>query len=144
MNESNGLKWSQENGWNQSKRRSLSSIQAISTDKKVLTRNMSTNKRSDKDRVKDKNQRITKWLTQKDSIDSDLMYWKSLAKERQKALEIAIKQNKQLVEDNQRLAEGLEECKDQNDILVQENKHFSQFAEEGIKLKDLFNQCIDS
>ena len=143
MNESKGLKLSKENPSNRSKRRSLSSIQPISTDNKVMTRSMASTKISDKDKVKDKNQRITKWMTQKDSIDSDLKYWKTLAKERQKALEITLNENKQLSEDNQRLTQELEECKLDNELLVQENQHLSRLAEEGVKLKQLLDECID-
>ena len=143
MNESKCLKSSKENPSNRSKRRSLSSIQPISTDNKVMTRSMASTKISDKDKVKDKNQRITKWMTQKDSIDSDLKYWKTLAKERQKALEITLNENKQLSEDNQRLTQELEECKLDNELLVQENQHLSRLAEEGVKLKQLLDECID-
>jgi len=143
MNESKGLKSSKENPINRSKRRSLSSIQPISTDNKVMTRSMASTKRSDKDKVKDKNERITKWMTQKDSIDSDLKYWKTLAKERQKALEITINENKELSEDNQRLTQELEECKLQNELLIEENQHLSRLAEEGVKLKQLLDECID-
>jgi TRAP-type C4-dicarboxylate transport system substrate-binding protein len=76
-----------------------------------------------------KNQTISKWLTNKDSIDFDLKYWKTLAKERQKALEKALEENEELVHEN--------------DCLKRENEHLSQLAEEGIRLKNLLQEYID-
>ena len=127
------------------KRRSLSSIQPISSDNKVLTRSMATVKRSDKDKIKDKNlknERAIKWMTQKDSIETDVKYWKTLAKERQKALEITLKENKTLAEENEKLTEELDEAKHSIEILTQENNHFRELAEEGARLKELLDEVI--
>ena len=108
-------------------------IQPISTDNKVLTRSMATTKSSDKDKVRDENERTTKWLAQKDSSDSDSEYLKILVKEIQKALKTTLKEKQQLSED-------LQEVKLQNEILIEEKQHLSKLAEEGIKLRDLLNE----
>ncbi len=63
----------------------------------------------------------TKEMITKDSIDKNLTYWKTLAKEIQEALKQALEQN--------------EELSHVNELLKEENKHLSQLAEEGRKHK---------
>jgi hypothetical protein len=113
---------------NKSHRKSLQLLQPVSNDNKLLTRNMNKTSKQSKDNTS-KNQTISKWLTNKDSIDFDLKYWKTLAKERQKALEKALEENEELVHEN--------------DCLKRENEHLSQLAEEGIRLKNLLQEYID-
>lgn len=81
-------------------------------------------------------------MTQKDSIDTDFKYWKTLAKEREKALKAALEENKTLAEENGKLAQELDEAKHSIEILTQENQHLSRLAEEGVKLKELLDEVI--
>jgi len=117
-----------------SKRRSLQLLQPMSNNNKLLTRDMSEKHAQLKNKAT-KNQTITKWLTEKDSIDNDVKYWKTLAKERAKALEKALKENEELVHQKDELIH-------QNEILTQENEHLSKLAEEGVKLKELIEEYL--
>jgi len=113
---------------NKLNRKSLQLLQPVSNNNKLLTRNMNKTSKQSKDNTSN-NQTINKWLTDKDSIDFDLKYWKTLAKQREKALQKALKQNEELVHEN--------------DCLKRENEHLSQLAEEGIRLKNLLQEYID-
>lgn len=113
---------------NKLNRKSLQLLQPVSNNNKLLTRNMNKISKQSKDKTS-KNQTINKWLTDKDSIDFDLKYWKTLAKEREKALQKALQQNEELVHEN--------------DCLKRENQHLSQLAEEGVRLKNLLQEYID-
>jgi hypothetical protein len=113
---------------NKLNRKSLQLLQPVSNNNKLLTRNMNKISKQSKDKTS-KNQTINKWLTDKDSIDFDLKYWKTLAKEREKALQKALQQNEELVHEN--------------DCLKRENEHLSQLAEEGVRLKNLLQEYID-
>ncbi|XP_054163541.1 uncharacterized protein LOC128961338 [Oppia nitens] len=124
-----------------SKRRSLHSLQPISDNNKVLTRTMTT-KKSDKDKCIEKTQRVVRWMTDKDSVDNDLKYWKCLAKERSKALEVALKANEELVSRNDELTRDLQESRHEKELLEAENKHLSELAAEGIKLKEMIAEYL--
>jgi hypothetical protein len=113
---------------NKLNRKSLQLLQPVSNNNKLLTRNMNKISKQSKDKTS-KNQTINKWLTDKDSIDFDLKYWKTLAKEREKALQKALQENEELVHEN--------------DCLKRENQHLSQLAEEGVRLKNLLQEYID-
>lgn len=113
---------------NKLNRKSLQLLQPVSNNNKLLTRNMNKISKQSKDKTS-KNQTINKWLTDKDSIDFDLKYWKTLAKEREKALQKALQENEELVHEN--------------DCLKRENEHLSQLAEEGVRLKNLLQEYID-